>query len=75
MKKILIPFLFTLILFSACSPQIESRERMDAVAARTADSLDRSLNSALNDPAKEMAQASASITTMAPVSTSTEQDK
>ena len=47
MKNLLIIGLF---IFSACGPATESREKMDSVAKRTSDSLENSLDSALNDP-------------------------
>lgn len=47
MKNLLIIALFIL---SACGPATENRERMDSLAKRTSDSLEQSLDSALNDP-------------------------
>lgn len=75
MKKLFITIASFFILLSACGPAAESRERMDYIAKRTSDSLKRSLDSILNDPAKELAPSTPSITALAPVTTSTEQDK
>lgn len=72
MKPILILALPFSILFS-CSPAVESRESMDSVAKRTSDSLDRCLDSALNDPTKEFASPTPSVTTLAPIKTSSEE--
>jgi hypothetical protein len=40
-------------LLVACGPATESRDRMDALASRMSDSIVRSLDSALANPAKE----------------------
>jgi hypothetical protein len=46
---------FTLALFS-CTPAAETEEHMYAVAYRTTDSIQKWLDSSLNDPAKTLSE-------------------
>jgi hypothetical protein len=48
-------FIFSVLIYlSSCGPPAEKRERMDYIARRTADSIQIYLDSALNDPVKEL---------------------
>jgi hypothetical protein len=59
MKKFLIPIailgVLAVVMYRATkSPAAEDRVQMDRIAKRTSDSIGKSLDSALNDPIKEM---------------------
>jgi hypothetical protein len=54
MKKILITAATLLVVFYACGPAAEDRVAMDRNAKRLSDSIHKWLDSALNDPVKEM---------------------
>jgi hypothetical protein len=54
MKKTLIPALVLMSIFYSCGPAGEDRVRMDQMAKRTSDSIQKGLDSALNDPIKEL---------------------
>jgi hypothetical protein len=69
MKKFLI-HIIPVFLFS-CGQQLETREHMDSSANKTSDSINKSIDSALADPAKELNK----VNQMSTVKTTTEEDK
>lgn len=71
MKRLLIPVTILSLYLSACGPAAEDRKRMDYVARRNSDSIGKWLDSALNDPAKELGLPAYTSGTAAPTSTGT----
>jgi hypothetical protein len=69
MRKILINIIP--VLLCSCGQQLETREHMDYSAIKISDSINRSIDSALADPAKELNK----VNQMSTVKTTTEEDK
>lgn len=59
MKNIYFSGALACMCFVACSPASETQAHMTAVAKRTSDSITHWLDSALNDPLREMSATSA----------------